>query len=80
MRDCGASYYTGGFEHIYAGIVTGPPVLELIEAGHLSDYRLFASFTPELSGIHTRAGEYVTFEVEAIMGSKAVVGNCVPVE
>ncbi|HEX4608224.1 MAG TPA: DEAD/DEAH box helicase family protein [Urbifossiella sp.] len=68
---------SGGFDHIYGGMVKGPPVSWLIEKGFLSDYRLFAPFTPDLSQVHIRAGDYVTSEVEAIMGGKAVVGNCV---
>lgn len=67
----------GGFGPIYGGMVEGPPVSWLIEKGFLSDYRLFAPFTPDLSQVHIRAGDYVTSEVEAIMGGKAVVGNCV---
>lgn len=67
----------GGFDHIYGGMVNGPPVSWLIEKGFLSDYRLFAPFTPDLSQVHIRAGDYVTSEVEAIMGGKAVVGDCV---
>jgi superfamily II DNA or RNA helicase len=67
----------GGFTHIYGEMAKGPPVSWFIENGFLSDYRLYAPFTPDLSGVHTRAGEYVSSEVEAIMGGKAVVGNCV---
>lgn len=67
----------GGFDHIYDGMVQGPPMSWLIANGFLSDYRLFAPFTPDLSKVHIRAGDYVTSEVEAIMGGKAVVGNCV---
>ncbi len=67
----------GGFDHIYGAMVQGPPVSWLIERGYLSDYRCYAPFTPDLSAVHTRAGDYVTAELEAIMGGKAVVGNCV---
>ena len=67
----------GGFTHLFDAMVQGPPVSWLIEKGYLSDYRLFAPFTPDLSQVHIRAGDYVTSEVEAIMGGKAVVGNCV---
>lgn len=67
----------GGFTHIFDDMVRGPTVPWLIANGYLSDYRMYAPFTPDLSGVHTRAGEYVTAELEAILSGKAVVGNYV---
>ncbi len=67
----------GGFTEIFGDMVQGPTVAWLIDNGFLSDFRLFAPFTPDLADVHTLAGDYVTSEVEAIMGGKVVVGNCV---
>lgn len=61
------------FEHM----VLGPPVSWLIENGYLSDYRAYAPATPDLTGVHTVAGDYVKGEIEQIMTGKAIVADCV---
>lgn len=58
-------------------MVRGPSVRWLIDNGHLSDYRLFAPATPDLSGVHTRAGDFVASELDEIMSGKAIVGGIV---
>lgn len=58
-------------------IVAGPTVRSLIEAGNLARYKAYAPARPDLSKLHTRAGEYVTSEVDELMGRPAVVADAV---
>lgn len=67
-----------GLEAYFTRMVTGPTVRELIEAGFLVPYRLFApGGGPDLSGVHTRMGDYVKSEVAAIMDKPRIVGDAV---
>jgi len=59
------------FEHI----VHGPPVRWLMDNGFLSDYVAYAPSTPDLSGVHTRMGEYVTAEVESAIDKPTITGS-----
>ena len=53
-------------------MVCGPSVLELIKAGNLAGYRPYAPVRPDLSKLHTRAGDYVPAELDELMGRPAV--------
>jgi superfamily II DNA or RNA helicase len=57
-------------------MVKGPPMSWLIEQGFLSRYRFFSPSSPDMSGLHTRMGEYVKEEVEARMDS-VLIGDAV---
>ena len=58
-------------------MVQGPPVAWLIANGYLSDYRAYAPSAPDLTGIHTLAGDYVKNEIDQVMKGKAIVADCV---
>jgi DNA repair protein RadD len=58
-------------------IVEGPSEAWLIENGHLSGYRAFAPSSPDLSGLHTKMGDYVVSELEERLDKPAIVGNAV---
>ena len=58
-------------------IVSGPEEAELIRIGALARYRAIAPARPDLSQLHTRAGEYVQSEVDDMMGKPAVVADAV---
>lgn len=58
-------------------IVRGPTTRSLIDAGNLAPYKAYAPARPDLSKIHTRAGEYVQSEVDELMGRPAVVADAV---
>lgn len=58
-------------------MVLGPTVRWLIEQGHLSRYRAFSPAGLDLSGIHTRGGEYVASEIDDLMSGKAVLAGAV---
>lgn len=66
-----------GLGEMFDHMVVGPTVAELMEAGWLSKYRLFAPQTVDLSGLHTRAGEFVRGEAAEIMGKPQIIGNVV---
>lgn len=61
------------FEHI----VHGPPVRWLMDNGFLSDYVAYAPSAPDLSGVHTRMGEYVNAELEAAIDRPTITGSAV---
>lgn len=52
-------------------IIVGPSVAWLIEHDYLSDYRLYAPKPPDLSGVHTVAGDYNRKELTAAMNLSA---------
>jgi DNA repair protein RadD len=68
-----------GMGDVYDEMVEGPQVEWLIENGRLSNYRLFAPDTPDLSAIKSRNGDYVQKEVNGFMMAddhgKVLVGN-----
>jgi superfamily II DNA or RNA helicase len=66
-----------GLEELADGIVHGPSEAELIRQGALSDYVWYAPSRPDLSGVHTRMGDYVNSEIEAEMSKAVIVGNIV---
>lgn len=62
---------------VWDTMVMGPSVRWLIENGHLSKYRAFSPAGLDLTGVHTRNGEYVTSEIDDLMSGKAVLANAV---
>lgn len=62
---------------VWEQMVLGPSVRWLIENGRLSRYRAFAPAGIDLTGVHTRNGEYVTSELDDLMSGKAVLSNTV---
>jgi len=66
-----------GLGQYFKKMVSGPSVRELIDGGYLSPYRLFAPHGPDLSGIHTVAGDYDRKELNDVMKGSTVMGDCV---
>lgn len=66
-----------GMDDLFDDMVCGPSVRWLIENKRLSDYRAFSLGAPDLSDVSTRAGDYVTAEVEDIMDRRALLGDMV---
>lgn len=62
---------------IASKIVAGPPVRDLIARGSLAQYRAIAPVRPDLSKLHTRAGEYVQSEVDELMSRPGVAKDAV---
>lgn len=59
----------------FEDIITGPPVAQLIAEGWLTQYRLFAPGGPDLSAVHTVAGDYNKKELAMAMAKTAVTGD-----
>jgi DNA repair protein RadD len=61
---------------VWDQMVMGPSVRWLIDNGHLSRYRAFApKGVVDTSGLHTRGGEFVQAEIDALMEGKAVIAG-----
>ena len=62
----------------YTDIVQGPPPRWLINAGYLSDYRLIAPASAlSMDGVHIRAGDYATDELERAVDRPTITGDAV---
>jgi len=66
-----------GLGDIFDAMVLGPHTDELITQGFLSDFEVYAPKPPNLSGVHTRAGDYVSSELDAAMRKAAITGDAV---
>jgi superfamily II DNA or RNA helicase len=66
-----------GLRPFFDALVTGPSTADLIAAGYLSPYRLFAPAVFDVSQLHTVAGDYNRKEVTAKMTASTVVGDAV---
>lgn len=62
---------------MFDALVEGPSESWLIANGHLSDYRAYAPTRPDLSGLHTQAGDYVVGEVEDRFDKPAIHGDAI---
>lgn len=61
---------------VWDQMVMGPTVRWLIDNGHLSRYRAFApKGVVDTYGLHTRKGEFVQAEIDALMEGKAVIAG-----
>lgn len=60
---------------VWDQMVMGPTVRWLIDEGHLSRYRAFAPKMVDTSGLHTRGGDFVQGELDALMAGKAVIAG-----
>lgn len=58
-------------------MVNGVPVRWLIDNKFLSEYKIFAPSTPNLSNISIRMGDYVQSEISALMDKPSIVGCAV---
>ena len=61
----------------FQDMVMGPSVADMIDAGRLARYRAFAPAGVDTSALHTRNGEFVSSEVDALMSGKAAMSNAV---
>lgn len=58
-------------------MVCGPSVAELMAMGRLSDYRMFAPKTPDLSQLHLRGNDYRVEEAEELMSAPSITGDAI---
>jgi superfamily II DNA or RNA helicase len=61
----------------FDSLIPGPAVAWLIEEGFLAEYKLYSIPGVDLSGLHTRMGDYVTAEAEQAMDKPTITGNII---
>jgi superfamily II DNA or RNA helicase len=69
-----------GLGKMFDDMVLGPTTAQLIADGWLSPYKLFAppkQQQADLSGVHTKMGDFVQGESEAVMDKPAIIGSAV---
>ncbi len=67
-----------GLDDIFDALVHGPTVSDLTSQGFLSPYRIIAPAKPiDLSGVHSRMGDYVKSELEAVVDQTELTGSAV---
>ncbi len=66
-----------GLGLMFDTMVIGPTVSELTALGFLSPASVYAPSVPDLSNVKSRAGDYVTQDLEDLMGQSTVTGNAV---
>lgn len=66
-----------GLRSAFDDMVTGPSTRELIEDGYLSNYRAYAPTTPNIDGLHVRAGDYARDELQGLMDDNEIIGDLV---
>lgn len=66
-----------GLNDLFECMVQGPTVKQLIEMGALSPYRLFAPAGVDLSGVHTKMGDFVRSELVDAMNKRSITGDAV---
>ena len=64
-----------GLGDLFDCLILGPSVAELTEMGYLAAARVFAPPTVDASGLHTRAGDFVTNEAEELIDKPAITGD-----
>jgi DNA repair protein RadD len=62
---------------VWDTMVEGPSVRWLIEQGFLSRYRAFSPKGIDLSGLHSRNGDYIGSELDDLIAGKAVMSGAV---
>lgn len=66
-----------GLDHLYDTMVLGPTTQWLIENKYLSDYKLYAPSRPDLTGVHSKMGDYINAELETVMDNSTITGNAI---
>ncbi len=67
-----------GLDDTYGCIVNGPTIAELIQAGYLCDYEIFAPPSGvDLSGIKTKMGDYDKKQVQEAVDKPTITGDAV---
>jgi len=66
-----------GLGDYFDSMILGPTVSDLIKAGYLSDYKIYAASSVDLSQVHTRMGDYVNSELASIMDKPKLTGDAI---
>ena len=74
-----ATPWTKGLGKHYDDLIIAATTQELIDAGYLSDFRVYAPSHPDLSGVKTRAGDYAEDQLAEVMNENVLVADAVRV-
>lgn len=67
-----------GFKFLYDALVVGPKVAELIEAGHLCKFKLFASPNAiKTAGVRTIGGDFNLRQLAKVIDSSLIKGDAI---
>lgn len=66
-----------GLGDIFDEIICGPSMRWLIDNGYLSDYKLYAPYNPNMSGVKTTAGDFNKKELGQMMDKSAITGDAI---
>lgn len=66
-----------GFDALFDKLVLGPSTRQLIDAGWLAPYKLYAPPTADPAGLRVRAGDYVPEEAAALVDRPAIIGDVI---
>lgn len=66
-----------GLGRVFSHMVNGPSVRWLIDNGFLCDYTAYAPSLPDLSGVHSRAGDFINSELEAAVDKPTLTGDAI---
>lgn len=66
-----------GLDDRFDHLVRGPEVSWLIDNGMLAEYKLYSIPGVDMSGVHTRMGDFVKAESENAMDKRAITGNII---
>lgn len=72
-----ATPWTAGLGKDWDDLLIAATTRELIDAGYLSDYVVYAPSSPDLSGVKIVAGDYQEDQLSAIMRDHKLVGDVV---
>lgn len=72
-----ATPWSAGLGDVYDDLIVPATIGELIEAGWLSKFRVFAPSHPDLSGVKTVAGDYHEGQLSGVMSDKTLVADAV---
>lgn len=72
-----ATPWAKGLGKLYDDLLIGATLRELIDAGYLSDYRVFAPAHPDLSAVKNTAGDYNQKQLGEVMNDSRLVADVV---
>jgi DNA repair protein RadD len=72
-----ATPWTRGLGRYFESLLVMSTTKELIDAGYLAPFRVFASDHPDLSGVKTVAGDYHEGQLSGVMQDNALVANII---
>lgn len=66
-----------GLHHAFDAMISGPSIGDLIDQGYLSQPRVFAPATVDMSGVRKRGGDYAADQVAERMDRPTITGDSI---